>query len=56
MPNLRSPGAPDEAPARCRAVAAVMPEKIAMLDFLFIAGGLAFFAISVGYTALCERL
>ena len=27
-----------------------------MLDILFIAGGLAFFALAVGYAALCERL
>jgi hypothetical protein len=27
-----------------------------MLDAIFIVGGLAFFAISVGYTLLCERL
>jgi len=27
-----------------------------MPDFLFIAGGLAFFAISVGYTIICETL
>ena len=45
-----------QSPAGCRATAAVGPEKIAMLDFLFLAGGLAFFALSVGYTALCERL
>ncbi len=45
-----------QSPAGCRAAAAVVPEKIAMLDFLFLAGGLAFFAVSVGYTVLCERL
>lgn len=27
-----------------------------MLDILFIAGGLAFFALAIGYAALCERL
>ncbi len=27
-----------------------------MLDILFIAGGVAFFALAVGYAALCERL
>ena len=27
-----------------------------MLDSIFIVGGLAFFAISVGYTIVCERL
>jgi hypothetical protein len=27
-----------------------------MLDILFISGGLAFFALAVGYAALCERL
>ena len=45
-----------QSPAGCRARAAVELEKIAMLDFLFLAGGLAFFALSVGYTVLCERL
>ena len=29
---------------------------IDMLDVLFIVGGLAFFAISLGYTLVCERL
>ena len=27
-----------------------------MLDFLFIAAGLAFFGLSEGYALLCERL
>jgi hypothetical protein len=27
-----------------------------MLDVFFVVGGLAFFAISVGYTLICERL
>lgn len=27
-----------------------------MLDIVFIAGGLAFFSLIAGYTALCERL
>jgi len=27
-----------------------------MLDIIFIAGGLAFFALTAGYTALCDRL
>jgi len=27
-----------------------------MLDLLFIAGGLAFLAVSAGYASLCERL
>ncbi len=27
-----------------------------MLDLIFVAGGLAFFAASAGYAALCERL
>jgi hypothetical protein len=27
-----------------------------MLDIVFIAGGLAFFGLVAGYTALCERL
>jgi len=27
-----------------------------MLDIVFIAGGLAFFALTAGYTALCDRL
>lgn len=43
-------------PAGGRAAAAVTLEKTPMLDFIFVAGGLAFFAISVGYTVLCERL
>lgn len=38
-----------------------LPPKLAgaerpMLDILFISGGLAFFALAVGYAALCERL
>ena len=45
-----------QSPAGCRIGAAVVSEKIAMLDILFLAGGLAFFALSVGYTVLCERL
>jgi hypothetical protein len=32
------------------------PGAHAMLDVIFIIGGLAFFAISVGYTIICERL
>lgn len=31
-------------------------EKAPMLDVIFVLGGLAFFAISVGYTVLCDRL
>ena len=27
-----------------------------MLDVIFVVGGLAFFAISIGYTIICERL
>jgi len=27
-----------------------------MLDIVFIVGGLAFFAASAGYAALCDRL
>jgi len=27
-----------------------------MLDIIFIVSGLAFFAISAGYTIICERL
>ena len=27
-----------------------------MLDIVFIAAGLAFFALAAGYAALCERL
>ncbi|MFD1303096.1 hypothetical protein [Methylobacterium marchantiae] len=27
-----------------------------MSDILFLAGGLAFFALSAGYAALCDRL
>ncbi|SDA14262.1 hypothetical protein SAMN02799622_01084 [Methylobacterium sp. UNC378MF] len=32
------------------------PDPTTMLDIVFIAGGLAFFALATGYTALCERL
>lgn len=32
------------------------PDRVTMLDLFFIAGGLAFFAASAGYAALCERL
>jgi len=32
------------------------PDTTTMLDIVFIAGGLAFFALAAGYTALCERL
>ncbi|WP_173009182.1 hypothetical protein [Methylobacterium sp. P1-11] len=32
------------------------PDPITMLDVVFIAGGLAFFALAAGYIALCERL
>ena len=30
--------------------------NIDMLDVIFVVGGLAFFAISIGYTVICERL
>ncbi len=30
--------------------------NIDMLDVIFVVGGLAFFAISIGYTIVCERL
>ena len=30
--------------------------SIDMLDVVFVVGGLAFFAVSVGYTLFCERL
>ena len=30
--------------------------RAAMLDVILVIGGLAFFAISVGYTLLCDRL
>ena len=30
--------------------------KAPMLDVVFVLGGLAFFAISIGYTILCDRL
>ena len=30
--------------------------EASMLDVIFVLGGLAFFAISVGYTVLCDRL
>ncbi|WP_267354718.1 MULTISPECIES: hypothetical protein [unclassified Methylobacterium] len=32
------------------------PDPTTMLDIVFIAGGLAFFAASAGYAALCDRL
>ena len=32
------------------------PDPTTMLDIVFIAGSLAFFALTAGYTALCERL
>lgn len=31
-------------------------DPMTMLDVVFVAGGLAFFAASTGYAALCERL
>jgi len=31
-------------------------KNLPMLDIIFIVGGLAFFAISAGYTIICERL
>jgi hypothetical protein len=30
--------------------------ELPMLDAIFLAAGLAFFAIAIGYTLLCERL
>lgn len=42
-------GRGESAPAR-------RPDRMTMLDVVFIAGGLAFFAASAGYAALCERL
>ncbi|MDN3623951.1 hypothetical protein [Methylobacterium isbiliense] len=30
--------------------------RISMLDVLLLAAGLGFFALSLGYVALCERL
>jgi len=27
-----------------------------MLDAIFLAAGLAFFAVAIGYTLICERL
>jgi hypothetical protein len=46
---------------RDRAVKRSAPPKSSrgareMLDIVFIAGGLAFFAMSIGYTLICERL
>ncbi|GJE37963.1 hypothetical protein QO016_001261 [Methylobacterium persicinum] len=38
------------------AAAARRTDCVTMLDVVFIAGGLAFFAASAGYAALCERL
>jgi hypothetical protein len=32
------------------------PTGTPMFDFLMLAGGLSFFALSLGYVALCERL
>ena len=32
------------------------PDPTTMLDFVFLAGGLAFFAAAAGYAAACERL
>ncbi|WP_279602691.1 hypothetical protein [Methylobacterium sp. E-005] len=32
------------------------PDQTTMFDIVFIAGGLAFFAASAGYAALCDRL
>jgi len=31
-------------------------ERLPMLDAIFIVGELAFFAISIGYTIICDRL
>jgi hypothetical protein len=32
------------------------PRGTAMLDLIFLAAGLAFFAAGLGYTLLCDRL
>lgn len=32
------------------------PDPTTMLDIIFIAGGLAFFAASAGYAGVCDRL
>ena len=48
-PNPAVIGRGESAPAR-------RADRITMLDVVFIAGGLAFFAASAGYAALCERL
>ncbi len=32
------------------------PEEEPVLDFVFIAGTFAFFALACGYVALCDRL
>ena len=34
----------------------VEPDPTTMLDIVFLAGGLAFFAAASGYGAICERL
>lgn len=50
---------PDPDPAvigRGESASARRPDRMTMLDVVFIAGGLAFFAASAGYAALCERL
>ena len=35
---------------------AVIGLRRTMLDIVFVASGLAFFALAAGYAALCERL
>ena len=40
----------------CKHARPAEPDTTPMLDIVFIAGGLAFFALTAGYTALCDRL
>ena len=47
---------PGQGRARRFRVRSAEPDRIAMLDIVFIAGALAFFGLAEGYAVLCERL